>query len=232
MLGLGNSITANQYPVGSWAPTNLGSKLIHWYKFNTGITTATVGGTDGLITQWADQKGSNNLATEVTNDGTKMPIVHTDNSVRFSATDDVLVFGSALTLGKFAIYGRFRTDVFNDRFLQQSDGSEFIKFQSTTQFKVQPGGSRKDMTISGDAGLANNTKFTAGFERDADGDIFAFANGFASSTDANEAISNTTDVQEISSDSPGELHVYEFVVCNDSLTAAERLELNAYLDAI
>lgn len=230
MLGLGNSLTST-YP-GGWSPTDLGSKLIHWYRFNTGITTTTVSSTDGLITQWADQKGSNNMAPEVTNNGAVMPILDSDGSVKFSGADDVLVFGTDLSLGKFAIYGRFKSSNFNDRFLQKSDGNEFLKFQSTTQFKVQPGGSRKDMTISGDAGLANNTKFTAGFERDADGDIFAFANGFASSTDANEAISNTTDVQEISSDSPGELHVYEFVVCNDSLTAAERLELNAYLDAI
>ena len=232
MLGLGNSITANQYPVGSWAPTNLGSKLIHWYKFNTGITTATVSGTDGLITQWTDQKGSNNLAPEVTNDGTKMPILHTDNSARFSGSGDVLVFGSALTLGKFAIYGRFRTDGFNDRFLQQSDGSEFIKFQTTTEFRIQPGGGRKDMAISSDANLANDTKFTAGFERNASGDIFVSANGLASTTSANTAISNTVDIQEVSPANAGAFDVFEFIVCNDGLSSSERTELNAYLDAI
>jgi|TARA_R100001443_G_scaffold14632_1_gene24505 hypothetical protein len=231
MLGLGNSVSANQYP-GGWTPTSLGSKLIHWYKFDTGLTTATVSGTDGLITQWTDQKGSNNLAPEVTNDGTKMPILHTDNSVRFSGSDDVLVFGSALTLGKFAIYGRFRTDAFNDRFLQQSNGSEFIKFQTTTEFRVQPGGSRHDMTISGDANLANNTKFTAGFERDGDGDILASANGLASTTSANTAISNTVDAQEVSPANAGALDVFEFIICNDSLSASERTEVNAYLDAI
>ena len=230
MLGLGNSITANQYP-GGWAPTNLGSKLIHWYKFNTGITTATVSGTDGLITQWADQKGSNNLAPEVTNDGTKMPILHTDNSVRFSGSGDVLVFGSALTLGKFAIYGRFRTDGFNDRFLQQSDGSEFIKFQSTTEFRIKPD-PRHDMAISGDANLANDTKFTAGFERNASGDIFVSANSLASTTSANTAISNTVDIQEVSPANAGAFDVFEFIICNDGLSSDERTELNAYLDAI
>ena len=230
MLGLGNSITANQYP-GGWAPTNLGSKLIHWYKFNTGITTATVSSTDGLITQWTDQKGSNNLAPEVTNDGTKMPILHTDNSVRFSGSGDVLVFGSALTLGKFAIYGRFRTDGFNDRFLQQSDGSEFIKFQSTTEFRIKPD-PRHDMAISGDANLANDTKFTAGFERNASGDIFVSANSLASTTSANTAISNTVDIQEVSPANAGAFDVFEFIICNDGLSSDERTELNAYLDAI
>ena len=230
MLGLGNSITANEYP-GGWNPAELGSKLIHWYKFNTGITIATVGGIDGLITQWTDQKGSNNLAPEVTNDGTKMPILHTDNAVRFSGTTDVLVFGSALTLGKFAIYGRFKSSDFNDRFLQQSDGSEFIKFQSTTEFRIKPG-TRFDMAISGDAGLANNTKFTAGFERNASGDIFVSANSLASTTSANTAISDTIDLQEVSSTDGGELDVFEFIICNDGLSSSERTELNAYLDAI
>ena len=82
MLGLGNSLTST-YP-GGWSPTDLGSKLIHWYRFNTGITTTTVSSTDGLITQWADQKGSNNMAPEVTNNGAVMPILDSDGSVKFS----------------------------------------------------------------------------------------------------------------------------------------------------
>ena len=229
MLGLGNGLTGG-YP-GGWTPADLGSKLIHWYQFNTGLTTATVSGTDGLITQWADQKGSNNLEPEVTNDGTKMPIVHTDNSVRFSGSADVLVFGSALTLGKFAIYGRFRTDGFNDRFLQQSDGSEFIKFQTTTEFRIKPD-PRHDMAISGDANLANDTKFTAGFERNEDGDVYASANSLASTTSANTAISNTVDVQEVSPANAGAFDVFEFIICNDGLSAGERTLLNAYLDTI
>tara|TARA_R100001509_G_scaffold155975_1_gene118848 strand:+ start:444 stop:1136 length:693 start_codon:yes stop_codon:yes gene_type:complete len=230
MLGLGNSICANEYP-GGWNPTELGSKLIHWYKFNTGITTVTVSSTADQISVWADQKGTNNLAPSVTNDVDKMPKLDTDKSVLFNTATDSLIFSSALTLGKFAIYGRFKSGNFNDRFLQQIDGSEFIKFQSTTEFRIKPD-PRHDMAISSDANLANNTKFTAGFERAANGDILASANGLASTTSANTAISNTIDVEEVAAEDGGNLFVYEFVICNDSLSTDERTELNAYLDAI
>ena len=230
MLGLGNSLVGD-YP-GGWTPADLGSKLIHWYKFNTGITTVTASSVAGQVSQWTDQKGSNNLAPAVTNDKTKMPKLDTDNAILFNTSTDSLLFSSALTLGKFAIYGRFKSGDFNDRFLQQTDGSEFIKFQTTTEFRIQPvSGTRHDMTISGDASLANNTKFTAGFERDGDGDFLASANGYASGTSANTAISNTIDVEEVGPESAN-FYVYEFIICNDGLSAGERTELNTYLDAI
>ena len=229
MLGLGNSIlTAGASSI--FTPTDLGSKLIHWYKFNTGITTTDIGGAD-QVTVWADQKGSNNLAPAVTDNASVMPKTDTDNSIWFNNPNDSLIFTSALTLGKFAIYGRFKSANFGDRFLQQTDQSEFLKFQTTTEFRIQPGGGRHDMTISGDASLANNTKFTAGFERDGDGDFLASANGYASETSANTAISNTTDIEEVGSESAN-FYVYEFIICNDGLSAAERTAINAYLDEI
>ena len=229
MLGLGSGLSGGY--VNEWNPGDLGNKLIHWYKFNTGITTVTASGVAGQISQWADQKGSNNLAPAVTNDKDKMPKIGTDNSVHFNAATDSLLFGTRLTLGTFAIYGRFKSGDFSDRFLQQTDQSEFIKFQTTTQFRIQPGGGRHDMAISGDAGLANNTKFTAGFERDGDGDILVSANGLASETSANTATSNTVDFQEVGPEQSN-LYVYEFIICQDNLSAAERTLVNAYLDKI
>ena len=54
MLGLGNSISASQYP-GGWLPSDE-STLEAWYRFNTGIT---LNGSNVSI--WADSS-SNNFA--------------------------------------------------------------------------------------------------------------------------------------------------------------------------
>ena len=103
MLGLGNSITANQYS-SSWNPLKLGSKLVNWYKYNTGITTTTVGDSANQITQWSDQQGSNNL-TPTANDNTAvMPKLESDGTVFFNGSGDTLEFNSDLSFGKFSIY--------------------------------------------------------------------------------------------------------------------------------
>ena len=64
MLGLGNSIT-KQY---NWSPRSLGTKFIHWYKFNTGITTKSISDTPGFVTAWEDQIADNHLAPTVDDD--------------------------------------------------------------------------------------------------------------------------------------------------------------------
>ena len=157
MLGLGNSLTAKRYSSGVWTPTNLGNKLIHWYKFNTGISTTVIDSAN-QITSWEDQKGSNNAAPSVTNDKNKMAKLESDGSVRFNNTGDELLFSSNITLGKFAIYGRFRSSNFGDRLLQKTTGDEFIKFQTTTEFRIQTAiGTRHDMVVSGS--LANSCKW-------------------------------------------------------------------------
>ena len=230
MLGLGNSLTAKRYSSGVWTPTNLGNKLIHWYKFNTGISTTVIDGGD-QITSWEDQKGSNNAAPSVTNDKNKMAKLESDGSVRFNNTGDELIFSSTITLGKFAIYGRFRSSNFGDRLLQKTTGDEFIKFQTTTEFRIQTAiGTRHDMVVSGS--LANNTKFTAGFERAANGDISAFANGNASSTSANTAISDTVVLGKMDADLTGTFDIFELIICDDVLSSADRTEINAYLNAL
>ena len=75
MLGLGvgfYKLAGNDYP-GGWTPTELGDKLIHWYRFNTDITVSTVGDDTNAITGWADQKGSNNVRPTVVDNNAKMP---------------------------------------------------------------------------------------------------------------------------------------------------------------
>jgi hypothetical protein len=234
MLGLGvgfYKLAGNDYP-GGWAPTELGDKLIAWYQYNTGITTTTVGDVTTAITVWADQSGnSNNLTPSATDDTDVMPHHHDDGSVFFQQAGDNLGFGTGLTLGKFAIYCRVKSSNFNDVLLEKSNDGEFIKFQTTTEFRIQPGGSRKDMAIPGGASLANNTKFTAGFERAANGDFFASANGSSSTTSANTAISNTLDLDRVGAPAQT-MNVYELIICNDELSSSERSDINSYLNGI
>tara|TARA_R100001510_G_C7609258_1_gene173355 strand:+ start:316 stop:1014 length:699 start_codon:yes stop_codon:yes gene_type:complete len=232
MLGLGNSICANHYPGGEWGPTELGSKLIAWYQYNTGVSTTTVSETSGLITRWSDQSGNNNSLTPSASDNADvMPALHADGSVFFQQTNDTLEFTSGLSLGKFAIYGRFKCSNFNDVLLEKSNDGEFIKFQTTTEFRIQPGGGRKDMAIPVSAGLANNTKFTAGFERDASGDFFITANGVSSTTSANTAITNVIVLDRLGQPAQT-MNIYELIICDDGLSSAERTEINAYLNAL
>lgn len=63
MLGLGNSISASQYPGGEWLPSDEGS-LEAWYRFGEGVT---LNGSD--VSSWADSSSNsfdmvNNTATE------------------------------------------------------------------------------------------------------------------------------------------------------------------------
>jgi len=235
MLGLGvgfYKLAGNDYPGGEWGPIELGSKLIAWYQYSTGISTTTIGETSGLITRWSDQSGNNNSLTPSASDNADvMPAVHADGSVFFQQTNDTLEFTSGLSLGKFAIYGRFKCSNFNDVLLEKSNDGEFIKFQTTTEFRIQPGGGRKDMAIPGSASLANNTKFTAGFERDADGDFFVTANGVSSTTSANTAITNVIALDRLGQPAQT-MNIYELIICDDGLSSAERTEINAYLNAL
>jgi len=235
MLGLGvgfYKLAGNDYP-GGWAPTELGDKLVAWYQYNTGITTTNVGDTTTAITAWADQSGNgNNLTPSATNDLDVMPTHHADGSVFFQQSGDTLEFGTGLTLGKFAVYCRVKCSNFNDVLLEKSNDAEFIKFHSTTEFRIQPvSGTRHEMAIPGGAGLANATKFTAGFERAANGDFLASANGSSSTTSANTAISTTIDLDRVGAPAQT-MNIYELIICNDGLSSSERSDINSYLNGI
>ena len=79
MLGLGNSICANHYPVGGFAPDQI-SNLSLWLPFNTGISADQDSGASSIsrsttagdmvdedkINRWADSSGNDNHATQTT----------------------------------------------------------------------------------------------------------------------------------------------------------------------
>ena len=79
MLGLSNSICANHYPVGGFAPDQI-ANLSLWLPFNTGISADQDSGASSIsrsttagdmvdedkINRWADSSGNNNHATQTT----------------------------------------------------------------------------------------------------------------------------------------------------------------------
>ena len=236
MLGLGNSICANHYP-GGWNPLELGSKLIHWYKFNTGITVDEVGGDANAITGWADQKGSNNTRPTVVNDATDMPQLQSDGTILFQTVDDDLVFNSALSLGTFAIYfkinwaGGSGTNVISSDDLMDGTGGDFLKLFNTTQGRIKIG-TRHDFTIN-EIGIG--VDFVVGFERASNGDLAIYKDnvaGTAADGDSlNVATSTTIDLNGMCKPT-NKSNWFEVVVCDDSLSTAERNELYNYLVSV
>ena len=237
MLGLGNSITANQYPVGGWAPTNLGSKLIHWYQFNTCITVDDVGGDANAITGWADQKGSNDARPTVVNDNAKMPQLQSDGTILFQSTNDDIVFSSALSLGTFAIYfkinwvGGSGTNVISSDDLMDGTGGDFLKLANTTEGRIKVG-TRHDFTINE---IGTGVDFVVGFERASNGNLAIYKDnvaGTAADGDSlNVATSTTIGLNGMGKPS-NKSKWYEVVVCNDSLSTSERNNLYNYLVSV
>ena len=138
-LGLGNSVVKRNY---AWTPWSLGSKLIHWYKFNTGIVTTEISSTDGYVTLWRDQIGSNNLAPTADDDATEMPFLESNGTLFFQQNTDSLVFSSALSMGKFAIYVKHNMksgQTVSSEVLMEGSADSF-KLASPTEARIKVGG--------------------------------------------------------------------------------------------
>ena len=234
MLGLGLSLT--KADVSGFDPTNLPS-LLHWYKFNTGITVASVGGDDNAVTAWADQKGSNNTAPTVTNDKTKMAQLQVDGTILFQSTSDDLVFSSAISLGAFAVYFKIKWDagdtVASHDLIEGSN--DFLKLANPTEARIKIGtgtGSRHDFAINE---IVEGNDFVVGFERKSNGDMEVYKDNIkATANDGdslNRAISNTLNITRMGIPS-NVSNWYEVIICNDSLNASDRNELYNYLVSV
>ena len=235
MLGLGVGLSSNDYP-GGWTPTELGSKLAHWYQFNTGITTTTVGAATNQITQWADQHGSNNLAPAATNDKDIMPKLESDGTVLFNGPADTLQLGSDFSFGKFSIYMKVNwksdsTIATTEDLFEHASSGDFLKLAGPTGARIKIG-ARHDFTINE---MVEGTPFVIGFERAADGSLAIYKDnvaGTAADGDSlNVAISTTIDLDRLGKPTNNS-YWYEIVVCDDIITAPERNELYAYLSNI
>tara|TARA_R110000744_G_scaffold170823_1_gene289077 strand:- start:5 stop:715 length:711 start_codon:yes stop_codon:yes gene_type:complete len=235
MLGLGNSVSAGQYP-GGWSPTSLGSKLAHWYKFNTGITKVTASSVDGQVSQWADQHGSNNLTPTADDNKDVMPKLHDDGTVFFNATGDSLEFGSDLSFGKFSIYMKVNwkedsTIATTEDLFEHASSGDFIKLAGPTAARIKIS-SRHDFTINE---MVEGTPFVLGYERNGDGDMMVYKDNVAGSAadgdSLNVAISTTIDLDRLGKPT-NDSYWYEIVICDDIITSDERNELFTYLSNV
>lgn len=229
-----------------WTPNNL-SSLTNWYKTNEGIDTffAAGGGGAYIVTQWADQKGTNHLidtATPANTSGYVQAHPKLDGGkVVFDHGGDQLDFTSHLSLGTFAIYMRVEFDSsFADTLFEDEAGNNFLKIQSSTEARFKMSGNRHDFDLP--VTLSADTKYNIGWEREDTGSttddvmqvyVNAAAGSFKSggTGDGTQAITDTLDLEKIG-DPANTMKVYEIVICNNSLTAQDRSNLNTYFNKI
>jgi len=219
MLGLGNSLTGGIVTEEAWAPSNI-SSLIHWYKYDTGITQD--GGGD--ITAWADQEGSNNLESSADHPE------YDSGAVKFAESADTLDWNSALSLGTFSFYMRFESDDVSVDWIVKGGSTNWIRVVDNTDFRLKMSNSRRDWVLSG---ISTDTKVNLGIERASSGEIGVFVDNSALSPDGSSNIgtSNTFDIEKVGS--PLEtVKMYEILVFNDVLSSEDKGLLNTYLNTI
>ena len=223
MLGLGNTITGGAVTEeAAWAPSDI-SSLIHWYKYDTGITQD--GGGD--ITAWADQEGSNNLGSSSNHPE------YDSGAVKFAASSDDLEWGSALSLGTFSFYFRYESSDVAADWIIKGGTTDWVKLHDASEIRVKIG-TRNDWDISGGA-LAADTKVNLGIDRASNGDIGVIVNNSAQSTaggyTGNVATSTTFDITKVGSPLIT-VKMYEILVFNDVLSSEDKGLLNTYLNTI
>ena len=219
MLGLGNNLAGG---IGRlWSPFSI-SSLLHWYRFDTGITKDATPD----VTKWEDQKGSN----DVTSSGVSaFSPLYSNGAVVFNGSGDILTFGSALALEEFSFYIRLESEALTEDTLVEGS-TDFIKIQGAGEARTKIT-NRSDFTYSS-PGV--DTKFNIGSERDGDGNIMMYINGSAatlSNGEGNEAISDTFDLTTMGQPAVT-CKFYEVVICSDVLSTSDRANLNTYLNLI
>ena len=226
-LALSNSLKQRG---GAWTPANI-SSLIHWYRYDTGITK------DGsnIISEWADQKGSNNL--EATGAEGVSPL-YASGAVHFDAAGDILTFDPALSLGTFSFYCRVESSDMTSDSLYETGSTNFFQIKTSSEIRVKIGGGvRHD--ISSGLSFSNDTKYNIGWEREDTGSttndqMFVSVDGVNKPFDSGSGtLAITTALTVTTFGKPAvENKFYEIVICNDSLSASDRVKLNTYLNKI
>tara|TARA_R110002020_G_scaffold209230_2_gene415210 strand:+ start:20872 stop:21570 length:699 start_codon:yes stop_codon:yes gene_type:complete len=230
-LGLGLNLKTSG---GAWTPANI-SSLIHWYRYDTGITKDG----DEDITEWADQKGSNDLTAE---GSAGVSPLYASGAVHFNSAGDLLTLDSEVSLGTFSIYCRVEgSDLTNDSLYEKHPGvsaSDFFQIKATDEIRVKVGGSGRHDVSSG-ISLSVDTKYNLGWEREDTGSttedqMYVFVDGVNKPFDSGHGkLAITTALAVTTFGKPAvENKFYEIVICNNSLSASDRVKLNNYLKKI
>ena len=221
-LGLNNTLK-NRVAEGDWSPDKV-SSLIHWYKYDTGITADG----ENNISLWADQEGGNKL---LASGGEEDSPSYDHGAVKFADNDDNLEWGNPLSLGTFSIYMRFETSDVDVDWIMKGGSTDWIKLHDDTNFRVKIL-TRMDFDISG---ISANTKVNLGVDRASNGDVGVFINNSAQSVASgytdNVAISTTLDLTKVGSPLQT-VKIYEILIFNDVLSSGDKNSLNTYLNTI
>jgi len=228
MLGLGNSVANSSSVLAFWTPLDI-SGLIHWYKYNTAITTVVDDFGAVNVVKWEDQKGDNSAETS------GIPSVsplYSSGAVKFNSADDVLTFDSSLELGEFSIYFRVESSDLSGDILVGGSSDHFLKINSSSEIRLKIGsGNRSDWTMSSPG---TDTPFTLGAERDSGGAMICYLNGSdvgAASSGGEVDVSTSLDLTHMG-DPAVTVTVYEALIFNEQLSSLDRSNLHTYLSNI
>ena len=235
MLGLGNSVSASQYP-GGWTPANI-SGLVGWYRFNTGLQKS--GGdfpsNGDAITQWDDASGQGNNATKSSNFATYNSTLKAPEFIGGSDSFDI----PQLELEEFAVYVKIRftdsTITSQDVLLQDDDtGGNFFRIQSTSSIRVKLGGSAAtNYTLHSSTTLVANTYYIMGLERQTDGEVFSYLDGTANGSSQTIAFGGSPSRNFLVDSIKGGNNaiVSEIIIANESLSDSDRSELTNWMES-
>lgn len=235
MLGLGNSISASQYP-GGWTPADI-SGLVGWYRFNTGLQKS--GGAfpsdgDG-ITQWDDASGQGNNATKSSNVSNYNATL---KAPEFAGSSDSLQIPQ-LTLHEFSVYIRIRftdsTIASSDVLVEDDDTSNnFWRVQNTSTIRIKVGGSSQvNYTLHSSTTLVADTYYIMGLERQTDGEVFSYLDGAANGASQTIAFGSSPSRDFLIDNIKGGNNaiVSEVIIANESLSDGDRAELTTWMAA-
>ena len=259
MLGLGNSICANDYP-GGWTPLN-SSNLVVWLKFNTNITADQNSGASASVDHSSNAGNMEDgdrinawnafapttINAVQTNSGDK-PRWETDSadlgSVAFPAGIKYMDFSADTTVDAntdFSVVARFKATGFNGA-LMGSTEQEFIKMHDENTIKFRINNTLLEFEESS-ATIEVDTYYTIIFSRTngSTGDLNVYINGGAHSDkdwDAAETNQNNNNfvISNLGSHDDDGLPFRGFmkdvlIYNGTALTAGNRAELYTYLDA-
>lgn len=241
MLGLGSTLGTDdispcEYTGGNcnWSPADI-SSLTHWYR--RGVTQLTTTLLDILhVYEWQDVKGTNDLTTTASTSAAPKSVE--EGAVFFDINTHTLLFDSELSLGQFAIYIKCKFDSFLAEAMMEKGTSDFLQISTSQQAKIKVAGNRHDYTLP--ATLVADTPFNIGYERTdtaatTDDVMQVYLNGVVAAQEGvGDGTQVITDLLALTSIGvPVNDSVwYEVVICNDSLSANDRADLNTWLNNV